>query len=357
MRVLVYNTDGVNPYATEVAALLAGTGAEVTLVDAANGANRPPDGVRWRRILPDNFGSSSPLRQARALVHGLAALVWASVVRGHVIVVAFSRFPVESLVLAALALLGRPVVTVLHNPVARKDESPLQRRSRRAVLRHAAAVVVHAERLAAQVHPAAGDRLRVCPHPPYRHTAPAPAGAEPAAGGRRWVAFVGALRWDKGVDLLPEILEAVPEPQRAELGLVVCGMGELPPGTWERIEALGYATRDLTAAAPVPQEVLLEVLGAQPLVLAPYVAATQSGSVILALSMGCRVIAFDRGGIPDVLSAEGLVPDGDTRAMGRAIAEHRGGTAILPVPAWADRTADAWQRVVREVVGAATEVR
>lgn len=349
MRVVMHNTDGVNAYAAEVAAVLTRRGVAVTVVDAANSQHRPPAGVRWRRLLPDNFGSPPAPLQALRLLRGLAATVSCSL-RGHVLVVAFARFPLESLAFALLAVLGRPVITVLHNPVPRHQESTLTRWSRRAVLRRAAAVVVHAERLIADipaiVRPA---RVAVCPHPPYLHTAPVPDAPPPAPGGRRWVAYVGTLRWDKGADLLPEVLAAVPEERRAELGVVVCGRGHLPEGSWERLAALGYATRDLTSEEPVPQELLLQVLAERPLVLAPYVAATQSGTVILALTMGCRVVAFDGGGIPDVLSPEGLVPSGDVDAMARAVAEDRGGTARVPLDRWEADTGDAWLRLLARV--------
>jgi glycosyltransferase involved in cell wall biosynthesis/FMN phosphatase YigB (HAD superfamily) len=348
VKVLVYNTDGVNPYATEISALLSARGAEVVLIDAASGEHRPPPAVRWRRCLPANF-SGSPAQQAVRLVRGLASTAWASLVRGHVVVVAFARFPVESLAFAALAALGRPVVVVLHNPVSRREESSFMGIARRLLLARAAAVVIHAERLRKAVERVAADRVLVCPHPPYHHTAvPDPGHGRPEEDGRRWVAFVGALRWDKGIELLPEVLERVPEDERERIGVVVCGMGTAPEGMFSRLRQLGYAVRDLTSSEPIPQEQLLGVLAPQPLVLAPYVAATQSGSVILALTMGCRVVAFDEGGIPDVLDADGLVPSGDLDAMAKAVAEDRGGRGVLEVDAWLEQATDCWFRTISE---------
>lgn len=349
MKVVLYNTDGVNPYAAEIAALLAARGAEVELLDPVNGEHRPPQRVRWRRLLPANFGSESPGRQALHLTRGLAATVWGSVVRDRVVVVAFTRFAVESLVFGCLAALGRPVVVVLHNPIARRKESTAMRWARRFLLARSVAVVIHAERLREQVEHAAAERVVVCPHPPYHHTAvPELQPPRLLSEDRRWVAFVGALRDDKGIDLLPRILERVPEDQRRQLGVLVCGRGSLPDGTWQHLRELGYATYDLTSPQPIPQQQLLEALGDRPLVIAPYVAATQSGTVILALTMGCRVLAFDEGGIPDVVAPEGLVPSGDLDAMAQAIAEDRGGGGILEVDAWVEQAASRWWSVIND---------
>ncbi|EYR62068.1 hypothetical protein N866_12145 [Actinotalea ferrariae CF5-4] len=344
---MVHNSDGVNPYAAELASLLCRDGAPVTLVDAANSDSRPAAGVRWRRLLPKNFSHASPAAQVVALVRGLAATVAGSVLHGQVVLVAFTRFPAEDLVLAALAAAGRPVVLVVHNPVPREHESAPARFARRTLLTRALVVVIHAERLRGRLDTARRGPVVVCPHPPYLEVAPSGAADVVLDPTRSWVAFIGALRWDKGAGLLPEILAHVPEARRRGLGLVVCGRGSLPDAAWAAIRTSGVEVCDLTSAEPVPQDLLLEVLRHRPLVLAPYVAATQSGSVILALSLGCRVLAFDEGGIPDVLTADGLVPTGDVGAMGRAIGEGRGGTAVDEVPRWAEHAARSWTDVVQ----------
>lgn len=358
MSVIVYNTDGVNPYAAEVSALLARRGDPVTLIDTANSDHRPPAGVRWRRLLPANYDTASRARQVTRLLRGLGATLWAAVAHGDVVVVAWSRFALEDVAFAALATLGQPLIAIVHNPVPRHAESVVARRARRLLRRRASVLVVHADRLRSRLEMDALDRVVVCPHPPYRHTAATPTTRGPALStDRRWVAFIGFLRPDKGVDLLPRILDRVPPAARARLGLVVCGQGELPAATWDQIRTLGVATCDMTSPTPVPEEALLTVLAQRPLIIAPYVAATQSGTVILALSMGCRVLAFDEGGIPDVLSAEGLVPTGDVDAMARAIADDRGGTSAVPVSEWSDQAATAWHRVVEGVAASGRRVR
>lgn len=349
--VVVHNADGVNPYGTEVAALLQRAGRQVLLVDACNSPHAPPAGITWRRLLPANFGPRTRLVQAARLARGLGATVWAGLVRGEVVLVASVGFPVENVALAALAALGRPVVLVQHDPVRRRSESRLSRWGRRQVLLRSTVAVVHSERLRGEVDRAASDHLLVCPHPPYSVTAAAPAGDAAAPNdGRRWIAFIGALRPDKGIQLLPEILSRVPLETRRELGLIVCGRGALSADAWKQLSDLQIMVRDLTSPEPVAHEVLLDVLAQRPLVLAPYVAATQSGSVILALSMGCPVLAFDKGAIPDVLTPEGLVPNGDLGAFAEAVAAGRAGTARLPLEAWVDSCVGAWSDAVDQAV-------
>jgi glycosyltransferase involved in cell wall biosynthesis len=345
VAVLVHNADGVNPYGTEIAALLHEAGHAVTVVDASNAEHRPPAGVAWRRLLPSNFGQRTKLGQLQRLTRGLGATAWASLVRGDVVVVTSVVFPVETIALAGLGALGRPVVLVQHDPVRRRAESRLSRWGRRQVLLRSTVAVVHSERLRAEVEPAAWDHVVVCPHPPYRVATSPPLALE-RVDDRRWVAFIGALRRDKGIALVPEIMARVPEGERRRLGLVVCGRGELSEEFRARIDELGVALRDMTSPVPVEHDVLVGVLAERPLLLAPYVAATQSGSVILALSVGCRVLAFDKGGIPDVVTRDGLVPNGDLDAVAAALAEGRSGTSRLPLHEWAATARDCWSAAV-----------
>ena len=165
MNVTLYNTDGVNPYSTEIAAMLESRGADVELLDAANGEHQPPPGVRWRPLLPANFGAATPATQLIRLVRGLVTAVGAAV-RGRVLLVTFYRFSVEALLFAVLASFGRPVVVVLHNPMPRVSESAALPIARRLLLRSAATVVVHSELLRGSVDRAVRDRAAVCPHRP-----------------------------------------------------------------------------------------------------------------------------------------------------------------------------------------------
>jgi len=341
MKVVVHNADGVNPYGTEIAALLQSRGHSVVLVDASNAQHAPPEGVVWRRLLPANFGPRTKIAQMGRLARGLSATLWAGA-RGHLVLVTSVQFPAENLCLAALAAWGRSLLHVQHDPIRRRSESRISRMGRSQILLRSTLAVVHSERLRAQVAEAAQDHVIVCPHPPYTVTARALEDSVETPDGLQWLAFIGTLRKDKGIELVPEILARVPEPARRGLGLVICGRGEVRSETWQRLRGLGITVRDMTSSEPVPHQTLVDVMAQRPIVLAPYVAATQSGSVIMALSLGCRVIAFDQGGIPDVLTSEGLVPNGDLDAFAAAVAAGRSGTSRMPLASWAETAADAW---------------
>lgn len=346
MKVLVHNADGVNPYGTEIAALLHGSGHSVVLIDACNAQHAPPEGVIWRRLLPANFGPRTRLKQAGRLARGLGATMWAGA-RGHLVLVSSVQFPLENICLATLPAFGRPLVHVQHDPIRRRAESRISRYGRSRILLRATVAIVHSERLRALVDPAAHDHVVVCPHPPYSLTArPTDDSVPVEPDGRRWFAFIGTLRADKGIDLLPEILAKVPADVRQTLGLIICGRGELTTQTWQRLRELGIAIKDLTSTEPVEHGMLMNVLAERPVVLAPYVAATQSGSVIMALTSGCRVLAFDQGGIPDVLSEDGLVPNGDLDAFAEAITVGRSGTSRIPLATWAATAAQDWSSAV-----------
>lgn len=352
MSVLVYNADGVNPYAAELASLLAGRERCVTLLDAANGSQAPAEQVRWRRVLPATYGAASRAGQAARLLRGTLLLLWRSGARADVVVVSWYRFTLEAVALAALAAARRPVLLVLHNPVSRVERSWLRRSADGVLERRARVVVVHSERLVRDVAPGVRDRVLVCPHPPYAQTSAASCAPALALDPeRRWLAFVGNLRPDKGVGLVPDVLDLLSAAELARTGLVVCGAGVLPAGPWERLRRDGLAVVDLTADRPVPADVLLGVLRARPVVLAPYVAATQSGSVILALSLGCDVLAFDQGGLPDVVSDAGLVPTGDVAALAQAVREGRAGGPRQPLPAWSAHAAGSWSAAVATARG------
>jgi glycosyltransferase involved in cell wall biosynthesis len=77
--------------------------------------------------------------------------------------------------------------------------------------------------------------------------------------------------------------------------------------------------KDLTNVARGPSERHLSdveiatVLTQSDLLIAPYRLVTASGTVVLALSWGPKVVAYDTGALSDVVARDGLVPVGDER--------------------------------------------
>ena len=91
------------------------------------------------------------------------------------------------------------------------------------------------------------------------------------------------------------------------------------------------------------------------LVLAPYRGATQSGTVLLAVTLGVPVVAYDVGAVSDHVPRGRLVPVGDHVALAGLVCEVLSAGpaatgAAQPAPAavgaWRDRVADAWDEVL-----------
>ena len=123
------------------------------------------------------------------------------------------------------------------------------------------------------------------------------------------------MRPDKGLDLLPKILRHVGDRERHVTTLIVSGRGVVPSTLRDEVGALGVKYEDRTSTAFLRDEEIREALGGADVLLAPYVGATQSSTVVAALTLGVPVLAFDVGAIGEVVTDSGLVAAGDTRAM------------------------------------------
>ncbi len=317
-RVVVYDPDGVNPYGRELAAQLAEAGYEVTAVVAGDAEWRP-SGVDVRAVLPDNrAGSGGAARQAFRLLRGLLVVKWLALTRNAQWIVVWTRTRYDARFLASVALLRR-VHVVVHNPGPRdvRRDSTLRRRAR--------TLVVHAPSL-----PGAA----VCAHPLYVHWLRWAAPATPGPHDRLRLLLLGHRRPDKGDDVLPALLAALPEDLRGRIEIVVCGKGAPP-------SLPGVAVDDRTSPDFVPDRVLASVLMSCDALLAPYTGATQSGTVALAVTAGLPVLGFASGALADL--AGGLVPEGDVAALARRIAA----LGDLPAPAVdAGATVRDWRRVL-----------
>ena len=320
--VLVYDVDGLNPYGRELAQLLRANGVPARALTTVDAEWQPPGSVA---VLPANRSRPGKARQLLALVRGLLVAA-AAVVRRETLVVVLTRSFLDEVVLALLAVVGR-VVVVVHDPVPKQPRPTLRRWSYGALVRRAGVRVAHSADLAALVPGGAA----VCRHLPYRawcrdHDAVAP-------GAPDTVLVLGHLRPDKGLDRLPDALRGVPGTR-----VVVCGKGPLDPAlraalaevaTVDDRSAPGFATDAEVAAALRSSRVLV----------APYRAVSQSGSVAMAVSAGLPVVAYDTGAL-GTLPGVVTVPDGDAAAFAAAVASAlRAEGDAVDVDGWA---AAAW---------------
>ena len=198
----------------------------------------------------------------------------------------------------------KPIVYFAHDPAPHPgDFTPtMQRLTQNALLSRARRVVALSSY-------AAGELAHIT-DPPKIVSIPLSAIFEPAASPRPALAegparllFVGRLMRYKGLGLLADALGALSE--RRDWRLTVAGAGP------EAAQATDLF-KSFTQAAPVragwlDDEALLDLLREHDVLLAPYISATQSGTVAEALALGMPVIATPAGGLAEQVGAGGWV--------------------------------------------------
>jgi glycosyltransferase involved in cell wall biosynthesis len=345
-RAVIFETDSTNPYGRELGALLASDFEIKVLVPAHT--EWIPTGIEIRRILPANHPTNLAM-QILLQAFGLAttardALLWRSV-----IIVASTRGWYDELALALLATIGARLIIVAHDPVPKQALSRVRLFIRRFLWRQARAVVAHSEQLADEASRTCERRVYPVPHLPFtEYAAWARVIAPDAKSGAQFHLLVlGHMREDKGLDRLPVILEFLPSATRSQLSISFAGRGDCG-------KAVAEVTRLVTVTRAPVDHFLTDVeiaqeLAKSDLLLAPYARVSASGSVVLALSRGLRVVAYDTGTLADVVAPTGLVDIGNERVFAERIAaatHTRCGGPARPIPQWKDASLKAWSSVI-----------
>jgi glycosyltransferase involved in cell wall biosynthesis len=157
--------------------------------------------------------------------------------------------------------------------------------------------------------------------------AAASAGARAAMGvaaDARVILFFGFVRPYKGVEgllaALPRVIEAEP---RAHL--IIAGEFWQPQDVLlGPLRAAGLADRVTVMDRYIPNEEVPGIFAAADVVVLPYVEASQSGVVTLAVEAGLPIVATRIGGLPDVVehgTTGLLVPPRDEAALAAALAD------------------------------------
>jgi glycosyltransferase involved in cell wall biosynthesis len=246
--------------------------------------------------------------------------------------------------------LPRPFVMSVHDVlphvprVGRRTEHQLLRR----LYHRPDALVVHHERLADRLRSDFGvpsDRIHVVPHEVFPVDGPP---VDPPAS-TPTVLFFGALRRNKGVELLGPMMEHLD----LDLQLRIAGRGE--PEVEQQVRTA--ADRDPRirpeigfASLARKQELFRE---AQVIVLPYTTFASQSGVLHDAYGHGRPVVVTDVGALGATVREDGtglVVPPGDPRALARAV------RALLDPGTWRHH-ADAARRVAAERSPAAIGAR
>jgi len=188
-----------------------------------------------------------------------------------------------------------------------------------ATYHRADALVVHHERLRQEL--LAGfevdvRRVHVVPHQvfAYEGPAPAPLPERPSA------LFFGALRTNKGVDVLLQALAELPE----DVSVRVAGQGE--PAIERRLrQAAADDARLSVEIGFVPTDRKVELFRQASLVVLPYTSfASQSGVLHDAYAQGRPVVVTDVGALGETVREDGtgiVVPPRDPVALARAIGQ------------------------------------
>ena len=256
-------------------------------------------------------------------------------------------------------LLGRtPVVTTVHDIELHPGDTELRRVPRLFVdrfIRQSDAIFVHGENLRSDALaklPTRAERVFVFPHPPltyYARLAQRNRMARTKDGLFR-VLFFGRIYEYKGLKYLIEAAKLA-LPRLPSLRVVVAGRGDEPAGggVISAMETFELHNRF------IPDLELAQLLTDADVVALPYIEASQSGVLMVALAFGLPVIATDVGEIANVVRATGagrVIPPRDSAALADALVEIGANPPLRRV--FAKRAADALQGIYSRRILAAS---
>jgi glycosyltransferase involved in cell wall biosynthesis len=349
-RLLVYDTDGGNPYGRELAALLCHV-FQVEVLASVDAEWSPPH-VFTRRILPSN-SQSRKIYQIIQQLHGLAVAARAAMA-GITILLVMTRDWYDQLAFALMAVLGARVVVIAHDPKPKQTLSPIGAFSRRQLWQRASALVAHSETLAAEAAAVGSRSAVVVPHLPFLEYAAwaksAVPGSKPAHQCR--LLILGRMRPDKGLDRVPNILGHLQAGDRKRISIAFAGIGDCS----EIVARVAGLTEVVRRPSPyrLSDFEIASVLAQSDLLIAPYPLVSASGTVALALSRGLRVVAYDTGALSDVVAPDGLVTPGDEGEFANrimtAIRSGCGGPA-QELATWKERSFNSWMQCLNALKG------
>jgi glycosyltransferase involved in cell wall biosynthesis len=341
----IWDPNSVNPYGRELAGLLSRTEWHCRLWKPQA---QEVSGVAVRADLATSRRRDGMVRHVlNRIFRPLEVAMRCSLHRRPLIIV-WSRGTFESLVFLFATLFTR-IVFVDHNPRPERALEGLPAFAQSLLRRRCFGLVIHSEQFRGWIEESQlkGD-VMVARHPLFdswrSHHQFESRGI--AADGRTRVLFAGALRPDKGSAELHHLAQLLPAD---EFLLCIVGHGMLP-------DALGEVALDSenllidVRSEPLPDQDLADALTGCDLLVAPYVAATASGTLLLAMVFDRPTIAFHSGALADVLLPEASVPAGDLESLvGRIRAWREKPFATYRQDA-SDYQSDAlreWVRVVR----------
>lgn len=299
-QITIYDPNALNPYGIELAGLLASRRPISLWVPQSRDSFAIP-GVRWRPFLSGEIRGDVWIFAA-ILRRYLAPLVLVLLTpRSNLLVVVWTKGAWDAFLLTLRSLLKGRTLTIYHNPVQVRPRSGLSGRFERLLLR-ASSVSVHTDRLR-EMASKDYEGVVVLPHPPYFLTAQRGGyKADPNLRRSRDVAFVGALRPDKGVDDFLSIARA----SGGGWTLRILGTSRLPFEQEQELAALGVRSSYPGSSDGLSDLQMVSELHEVSTVIAPYRSVTESGSVQLALSLGAPVLGYRSDGLNHLLNDASL---------------------------------------------------
>ena len=321
MRALVLDRSWGNPYSRGLAAGLRQAGVEVKVAGPAGlGADvsaYPPAAV-----------GVSKLRKAPAAAAGIGRLAAvAATWKPDVIHVQWQE-PIDAALLRVAQRVApkAAVVLTIHNPAERRGDEEAAK-GLEEMLAQSDAVIVHGPLLAKQfedAHRGYKGKVSVVEHGNYAHVAGSFTKEEARqrlgiGESEKVVSFFGHLRRRKGIEDLIDAVATLPDSP-----LLVIGGAALDDDYLDTLVARAAGAkvrvRWLASLEPLSQRDLDCVVVAADVVALPFLDASQSGSVIYAMTQGACIVTTSVGELPRTLEGRGLlVPPGDTQALASAI--------------------------------------
>ena len=242
--------------------------------------------------------------------------------------------PFDVVMAAALRRAGVPFAVIVHDAQLHPgDGFPLQMTLQRALVRQAGLLFALTGHVADQLRAQglqAGQTLALATHPPFVFD-PAPPPVRGHGGPMRLLSF-GRLMPYKGLDLLADAMQRLPDPGAFELRVV--GSGPESPDL-ARLRALPGVTVENRW---VPEDELGRLLGWADAMVLTHREASQSGVAAAAVAAGRWIVSTRVGGLAEQLEGERLAilcdPDAASIAAGLASLPGREGPSMVPEPGW-----------------------
>lgn len=318
--VSIYDPNWINPYGVELSSVIAQAGYTVDLWCTAN-RRSAPSGVRLQpRLALGRRAEKGLVALASRRLIGPLSVFAGSPWRSPLIVV-WTRDSWDALLFVVRSMLGGKTIFVYHNPSSVRARRGFAGSMERLLLRVSDLCIVHNSRLAAELTTMT-PKIRVAAHPPYRETtlrASRPSTEPTRQGVVPVVAFVGALRDDKGINDFGQIARGA----GTRWILRVLGPDRVPDATMSVLAENGVTCEHVGSGIGPTDEELISELKTANVMIAPYRSVTESGSIHMALSLSVPVLAYASPGVKHIVNSRSTA--GSAREFGQLLSRYLSG--------------------------------